>query len=201
MSKGQSALFWSGIPGGVTISGHFLLVAMLALRDRGLEFLDLAQVFALIGMVQCDVTVQAWDSKYHFDIMRPETAIRCKGQALGNSDVRLAVDTDWCSAIPTPEYPSYTCGHSAHAAAVAEILRHILQSDRIQFAQTVPDAALWPGRQPPRRQWASLSQLVEDCGTSRIFGGVNWLLDHERAVHSARITARNALSRFLPSQF
>ncbi|WP_074206313.1 vanadium-dependent haloperoxidase [Parasphingorhabdus marina] len=196
----QSALFWSGIPGGVTIAGHFLLIAILALRDRGLDFLGLARVFALIGMVQSDVTVQAWDSKYHFDIMRPETAIRCRGGALGNSDPRVTLDKDWCSAIPTPEYPAYTSSHSAIAAAGTEILRHLLQSDRIQIAQTAPDAELWLDGAAPQRQWASLSEILEDCGMSRIFGGVNWLLDHEKAVEFACITARNALSRFLPDE-
>ncbi len=194
----QSALFWSGVPGGVTISGHLLLVAIQVLRDRGLDFLDLARAFALIGMIQCDVAIQTWDAKYHFDIMRPETAIRCKGQAIGNTDLRVVADKDWCSAIPAPEYPSYPSGHSAIAAAVVEVLRHLLQSDRISLTQTAPDADLWPGGVPPQQQWGSLRNMVEGCGKSRIFGGVNWLLDHERATHSACITARNALSRFLP---
>ena len=194
----QSALFWSGIPGGVTISGHLLLVAMQLLRDRDFDFLDLARDFALIGMIQCDVAIQTWDAKYHFDIMRPETAICCKGRAIGNTDLRVVADKDWCSAIPTPEYPSYPSGHSAIAAAVVEVLHHLLQSDRISLTQTAPDAELWPGGVPPQQQWGSLKHMVEDCGKSRIFGGVNWLLAHERATHSAGVTARNALSKFLP---
>ncbi|MEO0440510.1 MAG: vanadium-dependent haloperoxidase [Pseudomonadota bacterium] len=194
----QSALFWSGVPGGVTISGHLLLVAMQVLHDRDFDFLDLARAFALIGMIQCDVAIQTWDAKYHFDIMRPETAIRCRGRATGNTDLRVVADKDWCSAIPAPEYPSYPSGHSAVAAAVVEVLRHLLQSDRISMMQTAPDADLLPGGVLPQQRWGSLRQMGEDCGKSRIFGGVNWLLDHERATHSACITARNALSRFWP---
>ena len=77
--QSQIALFWEDGPWGITPSGHLIYIAIQLLQDRGLDFVDLARAFALIGMTQCDASICAWDNKYHHDIVRPESAIRARG--------------------------------------------------------------------------------------------------------------------------
>ena len=115
--QSEIALFWEDGPWGITPPGHFLYIAMQLLQDRDLSFIELARAFALIGMTQCDASICAWDSKYHHDIVRPESAIRVRAAAFGNADPRVVAQPGWRSLIPAPEFPSYTSGHSTFGAA------------------------------------------------------------------------------------
>ena len=117
--QSQIALFWEDGPWGITPPGHMLYIAMQLLQDRDLSFIELARAFALIGMTQCDASICAWDNKYHYDIVRPESAIRVRAPAFGSGDRRVAVQSGWRSYIPTPEFPAYTSGHSTFGAAAA----------------------------------------------------------------------------------
>ena len=47
--QSEIALFWEDGPWGVTAPGHFICIAVQLLHDRGLEFIELARAFALIG--------------------------------------------------------------------------------------------------------------------------------------------------------
>ena len=87
--ESEIALFWEDGPWGLTPPGHFICVAMQLLQDRELRFIELARAFALVGMTQCDASICAWDNKYHYDIVRPESAIRARAPAFGNPDPRV----------------------------------------------------------------------------------------------------------------
>ena len=148
---GWTALFWEDGPWGITPPGHMVYIAMQLLQDRGLSFIELARVFALVGMTQCDVSICAWDSKYHHDVIRPESAIRVRAPAFGNPDPRVVRQADWQSYIPTPEFPAYPAGHSAFGAAAAKLLALILGRDDVAFSGRAPDEVLWapaPGCHP-----------------------------------------------------
>lgn len=193
----RSILFWQGGPWGLTISGHFLLIAIQALQDRGLDFLSLARAFALLGAAQCDASIHAWDSKYFFDVIRPEAAIRFHADGCSNPDSRVSADRDWCSCITTPEYPSYISAHSAIGATVVQLIKLLTGSDRIRLEQEPPDHIVWPSLKGHGRQWSSLTQIAEESGLSRIYGGVNWKIDHDHAMAAGQSIARNAFDTFL----
>lgn len=193
----RSIMFWYGGPWGLTISGHFLLIAIQVLQDRGLDFLSLARAFALIGAAQCDASIHAWDSKYFFDVIRPEAAIRIYADGYANPDSRVSADRDWCSCLVTPESPSYVSAHSAIGSAVAELLKLFTGSDQIRLEQEPPDHIVWSSLKGHRRQWTSLTQIAEESGFSRVFGGVNWKIDHDHAMAEGQSLARNAFDTFL----
>ena len=142
--ESEIALFWEDGPWGVTAPGHFVCVAIQLLQDRGLSFIELARAFALIGMTQCDASICAWDNKYHHDILRPESAIRIRAPDFGNPDPRVARVPGWRSFIPTPEFPSYTSGHSTFGAVAAEMIALICGRDDIAFSGRSPDQVVWP---------------------------------------------------------
>ncbi len=198
--ESEIALFWEDGPWGITPPGHFIYIAMQLLQDRGLSFIELAHAFALIGMTQCDASICAWDTKYHYDIIRPESAIRVRASQFDNPDPRVAVQPGWRSYIPTPEFPSYTSGHSTFGAAAAELLALILGSDDISFSGRSPDEVIWPQLKGVTRHWTSLTQMAEENGLSRLYGGVHWDLDNSQALAAGRALARHAFHSTLPKK-
>ena len=198
--QSEIALFWEDGPWGVTAPGHFICIAVQLLQDRGLDFIELARAFALIGMTQCDASICAWDAKYHHDIVRPESAIRARAPAFANPDPRVALQPDWRSYIPTPEFPAYPSGHSTFGAAGAEMIALILDRDDVSFSGQSPDEVLWPQLKGVTRHWTSLRQMAEENGMSRLYGGVHWEIDHTEATKAGRAIARQAFRSTFPAR-
>ena len=196
--QSEIALFWEDGPWGVTPPGHLVCIGVQLLQDRGLDFIDLARAFALIGMTQCDASICAWNGKYEHDVLRPETAIRARAPQFGNSDPRVALQPDWRSYIPSPEFPAYPSGHSTFAAAGAEMIALILGRDDVSFSGRTPDLVLWPQLRDVTRHWTSLSAMAEENGMSRLYGGVHWELDHTEGAKAGRAIARHAFHSTFP---
>ena len=198
--QSEIALFWEDGPWGITPPGHMIYIAMQLLQDRGLSFIELARALALIGMTQCDASICAWDNKYHYDVVRPESAIRVRAPAFRNSDRRVVLQPGWQSYIPTPEFPAYTSGHSTFGAAAAEMIALILGRDDVAFSGRSPDEVLWPQLQGVSRHWTGLSHMAEENGLSRLYGGVHWAIDNEQGLKSGRELARHAFHSTLPAK-
>jgi hypothetical protein len=198
--QSEIALFWEDGPWGITPPGHFIYIAMQLLQDRGLNFIELARAFALIGMTQCDASICAWDSKYWYDVIRPETAIRVRASQFKNPDARVVRQSDWQSYIPTPEFPSYTSGHSTFGGAGCEMIAYFLGRDKISFSGRSPDQVLWPQLSGVTRHWTSLTHAAEENGISRIYGGVHWSLDNTEALKAGRRIAQQAIHNTFPKK-
>ncbi len=192
--QSEIALFWEDGPWGVTPPGHFIYIAMQVLQDKQYSFIEQARHFALIGMTQCDASISAWDSKYMHDILRPESAIRQRASLLGNKDSRVKRQKNWRSYIPTPPFPAYTSGHSTFGAAGAEMIALIQGHDRVSITGQSPDLVIWPQLRDIKRSWTSLSQIADENGLSRLYGGVHWELDHSQAMTAGRGIAKHAFT-------
>ena len=198
--EAEIALFWEDGPWGITPPGHMIYIAMQLLQDRDLSFIELARAFALIGMTQCDASICAWDNKYHYDIVRPESAIRVRASAFRNPDRRVMLQPGWQSYIPTPEFPAYTSGHSTFGAAAAEMIALILGRDDVAFSGRSPDEVLWPQLQGVTRSWTSLTHMADENGMSRLYGGVHWSIDNAQGLKSGRALARHAFHSTFPAK-
>lgn len=190
--QAEIALFWEDGPWGITPPGHFLYIALQVMQDRGYDFLDQARNFAFMGATQADASISAWDSKYHHDIVRPETAICFRADELGNADPRVVRERKWESYIPTPGFPAYTSGHSTFGATGIEMVKLLIGTDSVNFSHESPDQVLWPSLTGKRRYFTSLDQAAHENGWSRLYGGVHWLADHEAADKAGREIARHA---------
>lgn len=185
--QAQIAVFWEDGPWGITPPGHFALIAIQLLQHRRMRLVDRARAFALISMAMADAGISAWDSKYAYDVIRPETAIRYRVPKFGNPDPRVSSDPSWKSYIPTPPFPAYTSGHSTFGSAGARMTAHILGRDDIAFSGPSPDLVIWPKHlQGVTRHWPSLSAAAEENGLSRIYGGVHWRQDHVEGMRAGR---------------
>jgi hypothetical protein len=192
--QSEIALFWEDGPWGITPPGHFLYIGLQVMQDRGFDFLDHARHFALMGATQADASIQAWDSKYAHDIVRPETVICFRADDFANSDPRVARQRNWESYIPTPNFPAYTSGHSTFGAVGVEMIKLLIGTDAVNFSHESPDQVLWPTLTGKRRYFTSLDQAAYENGWSRLYGGVHWLADHDQADRAGRLIARQAFN-------
>ncbi len=194
--QSEIALFWEDGPWGVTPPGHFIYIAMQVLQQQATTFNELARSFALIGYTQCDASIAAWDTKYFFDVIRPESAIRQRAEKFRNPDPRVKRQSHWKSYIPTPPFPAYTSGHSTFGAAGAEMIALLQDTDRVSITGRSPDVVIWPQLEGVTRHWRSLSDIAEENGMSRLYGGVHWELDHTQAMAAGRGIAKQAFNDF-----
>lgn len=183
----QIAFFWEDGPRGITPPGHWQLLAMQLLQDMDYSTYDLARVFAMMSMAQADAAITTWDTKFHHDILRPETAIRTRLQAFRNVSPMAQADPDWISLIPTPPFPAYTSGHSTFSGASAKMLALAIGRDDIKFSGSSPDIVNWPRQLTDiTRTWYSLSSCADEAGASREYGGIHWEADNTYGLKTGR---------------
>ena len=144
-------------------------------------------MFALLSMGQADAAITTWDSKYTHDIIRPETTIRRRIDDMGNPELVGEGDSDWLSLIFTPDFPTYTSGHSTFSGVSARMIANFIGTDRVNFNAQAPDLVNWPKQLTDvRRSWTSLWQAAEENGMSRIYGGVHWPADNDQGLRIGR---------------
>ena len=175
----QIAFFWEDGPRGVTPPGHWQIIAMDVIQNMRLPFIEQARLFALMSAAQADAAITTWDSKYKYDIVRPETAIRQRADKFENAAIRAMKQSDWTSLIPTPGFPAYTSGHSTFSGVSARMIANFIGRDQIKFSSASPDLVNWPEQLTGvRRSWSSLWQAAEEGGASRLYGGIHWDADN-----------------------
>ncbi len=129
----QAALFWNDPGGTIQPPGHWLQIVTTVANAENLSLLDKARLTSLVGMGMTDAGIQAWDTKYDYNLWRPITAIRdCSNW---NSNFTTC-QSDWQSEIATPPHPDYVAGHPAFSGAAATILEGYLGVDKVNFCST-----------------------------------------------------------------
>ncbi len=131
------AEFWADGPRTESPPGHWKQFGQdLALRDgHGIDE-DAKMFFALNGSI-LDAGIAAWDAKYAFDYVRPQSAIRdfLAGQEIAawagpNLGTGVIPAEHWQPyqklTFVTPPFPEFVSGHSAFSAAAAETLTAFL---------------------------------------------------------------------------
>ena len=186
----QIAFFWEDGPRGITPPGHWQLLAMQLTQDLDFSFDQLAYTFALLSMAQADAGIATWDTKFHYDVLRPETAIRNRIASIENTSPLIQADPKWTSLIPTPPFPAYTSGHSTFSASSAQMLANIIGRDDITFSGSSPDLVNWPRQLTDvTRTWYSLSSCADEAGASREYGGIHWEADNVEGLRTGRMLA------------
>ena len=133
------ANFWQDGLGTYTPPGHWNRIAKDFIIKYKLNPLRSARTFAYMNMAIMDGGISCWDTKYYYHYPRPIQTIPGLKTIAG-----------------TPNFPSYTSGHSVFSAAGAEVLAYIFPEE----AQLC-------------RGWAL------EAAESRIFGGIHYRFDAE----------------------
>ena len=131
------ANFWQDGLGTYTPPGHWNEFAKEFIVKYRLNPLRSARTLAYLNMAMMDGGISCWDAKYYYHYPRP-----------------IQTDRTLTTIAGTPNFPSYTSGHSVFSAAGAEVLAYIFPEE----ADLV-------------RGWA------EEAAISRVYGGIHWTFD------------------------
>lgn len=149
------ANWWSDGLGTYTPPGHWNRFAKEFIVKYQMNPLRSARTLAYMNMAIMDAGISCWDAKYYYHYPRPIQAIPGFKTILG-----------------TPNFPSYTSGHSTFSAAAAEILSYI-----------------FPAEASLCNTWAL------EAAESRIYGGIHYRFDAEVGVDQGKAVAEFTLAK------
>jgi hypothetical protein len=149
------ANFWQDGLGTYTPPGHWNRFANEFSVKYSLNPLQAARTLAYMNMAIMDGGISCWDAKYYYHYPRPIQTIQGFKTLAG-----------------TPNFPSYTSGHSVFSAAASEVLAYIFPEE----AATV-------------RRWA------EEAAISRVYGGIHWTFDATVGTEQGRDVASYTIAR------
>ncbi|SDL47390.1 PAP2 superfamily protein [Catalinimonas alkaloidigena] len=149
------ANFWQDGLGTYTPPGHWNKIAKDFVLQYRLNPLRTARTFAYLNEAMMDAGVACWDAKYYYHYPRPIQQI-----------------PGFKTIAGTPNFPSYTSGHSVFSAAGAEVL-----------------AYLFPPEADKVRNWAL------EAAISRVYGGIHYRFDAEVGTDMGIETADYTLAK------
>jgi hypothetical protein len=144
---------------------------------QGRSMSESARALALVNMAISDAQASVFETKYHYNFWRPETAIRA-GDSDGNRLTRG--EPDFMPFVLTPCFPSYGSGHGSSSAAAREVLERVFGA-RHHFITlqnpTVAGVVL---------QYSTFRQITTDIDDARVFGGIHFRFDQESGAQLGR---------------
>ncbi len=155
--------------------------------SRSLNLGDSARMFALVSMATADAIISAWDTKIHYNVWRPITAIR-DGDSDGNP--QTAGNPTWTSFFAAPNYPDYTSGANNVSGATTTTLEHLF-GDNVAFTLFSNAAGAVP------RDYTSFSDVARDVVDARIFMGIHFRFADTNALRQGRHVANWTFSHYL----
>lgn len=184
------AEYWSDGPKSVTPPGHWMqLAAEFADRENyslGRE----VRLFFAVSNALMDAGIACWESKRHFNYVRPVTAIRhlWKGKkirAWGGPDfggVRTTQGEEWHpyqgKFFVTPPFAEFPSGHSTFSSAAATVLRQFTGSNLMGLGADIATGSSKLETGVPSHvvqlHWRTFSEAAAQAGQSRLFGGIHF---------------------------
>jgi hypothetical protein len=153
-------------------------VARTVAQSKGLSLIQSARLLALVTAAMNDGIQTAHTSKYIYGLWRPITAIQRAGEDLNDQTV---ADPSWTPLLGTPAYPSHSSNLTCIGASAARAMARILRTDSIPFQVTWTGLG---GNANVTRKYSRLSQLAEEGGLSRVYGGIHFMFEIDRSHES-----------------
>ncbi|KAL9649587.1 hypothetical protein ABK040_003264 [Willaertia magna] len=164
----------------------FPLMAAFALGQGINDVETFAKFNAIVNVAFMDAMIAMWYWKVKFDAVRPTTAIRFLKEnvnirAYGGPGVGTVLmgGKEWTSYLPTDAFPEYPSGTSCLCSTFGEILTRYLGGNKLNYYYTYKKGSskFEPGITPSNDLtigWENISDMVRDCGYSRLWGGVHF---------------------------
>lgn len=171
----EIAAFWAdGAGATATPAGHW--VALLTQNVRSANLADAVSAYTAVGLGMMDAFLAVWDSKYTYNLIRPEAYIR------------RHIDADWRAALPTPQHPEYPSGHSGISGAAGTLM------DAFFGAAPFTDSTKLR-RGFGERSFSSYWEAAEEASISRIYGGIHYPMAGTNGLELGRCVGQAVLDR------
>lgn len=166
-------------------------VAQQIAQASGTSLAENARVLALLNVAISDALVTVMETKYHYALWRPITAIQA---ADDDRNRATAGDDSFAPFVATPCFPSYPSAHASASYAGREVLERVFGEGPYDLSLTTP--AL-PGL---LLQYSMLEQIATDIDDARIYGGIHFRFDQEAGALQGRRIGRFVVQRALRDQ-
>lgn len=147
--------FWADGVGTYTPPGHWNAIAAEAFVQKGFSEVRWARNLALLNMAMMDAAICCWDTKFHYFNPRPSQ-----------------VDPSIKTQTGTPNFPSFTSGHSTFSGAAATFLGYVL---------------------PERAQ--SFQAMANEASVSRMYGAIHYRSDCEVGLKMGKAIGEQAIAK------
>jgi membrane-associated phospholipid phosphatase len=162
--------YWSDAAGATgTPPGHWIAIVSQIARKDGLSLAEAAEAYARVGIVVHDAFIGCWNTKYVYNLQRPVTYINDN------------IDGGWMPYIVTPNFPSYTSGHSTQSGAAASVLTDMFGVKKFRDTTHI-DHGLMPLQKP--RTFESFYDAAAEAAVSRLYGGIHFQFDNDDGLAS-----------------
>ena len=156
-----TAKFWDAPDGTVTVSGYWIK-ALLDILQKKNDILNLRRAIhslRLLTAAMADATIVTWRTKYEYETIRPVSVIN-------NGWEHFEARPDWTPLLITPAHPEYISGHSTICHAAATALESLYKPMEFTICSD--------GEVREERVYHSFECAADECGLSRILGGVHF---------------------------
>lgn len=165
----EIANWWGDDPAFTTAPpGHSYHIASIILKIKEADLVLSAMTFAKVGIACADAFINCWKNKYTYHSERPKHFIN------------LNIDKKFVQYWPEPPFPGFPSGHSTQMAATAEVLIDIF-GDKVHFVDNTHQGRAKDGLRNVEyksRSFDKISQIAEECGISRLYGGIHTMQDN-----------------------
>jgi hypothetical protein len=167
------ALFWRDVP-GITSPGHWLSILQQTIKQVHTGLDKAALAYALTGAAINDALIACWQTKYHYNLVRPITYIR-----------NVMGDTSWNSFITTPAHPEYCSAHASLSFAAAEMMQ-VLFGNINSFTDHSYDYLGFPPR-----TYSSFIAIGEEASISRLYAGIHYKASIKAGIEQGKAVVEN----------
>ena len=137
--------------------------------NHGLDLVDTVRLFAMGDMVGADAGIACMDSKYHYLLWRPVTAIR---NADLDSNPTTTANATWSPLLTTPNHPEYPSAHGCVSSAVMGVLASVLKSQTINI--DVPGATGGGTTLTTTQHFDTAQDLLQNVADARVWAGLHY---------------------------
>lgn len=162
--------------------------ALFAAQSRGLGLDEFVHYDFMTNLAAFDTAIAVWHEKHRHDAVRPISAVAhvygdrhvTAWGGPGKGTVTDLPANRWRGYLNSADHPEFPSGSSAFCAAHAQASRLYFGSDDLGWSVPVPKGSsrFEPGVTPATDitlgPFVTWTQLAEECGMSRLWGGVHF---------------------------
>jgi membrane-associated phospholipid phosphatase len=181
----EIAAWWADDPTeSFSPPGHSYYLASLAIKKLRPSLVIAAEAYARTGIAVADAFINCWKVKVKYFNERP------------SSYVKRYIDPSWIQFWPEPPFPAFPSGHSNQAAAGATVLTDLF-GDNFAFTDDSHeghrryDDPRFLDLVYPARNYQSFWAAANECGYSRLLGGIHTKQDNETGLKEGQQVGNN----------